>query len=815
MSLPLDHPSLLRLETEDFGKVVLCAPPSRNPWSRDATNSDDPKATTSPGAHHLCAIHLITRTYFCVVTQRSLTTFANLTVDVIFLPKQEEIKVSPLTSFTTECNNNTTKLSCCVNGIGYRRVFNTDNTLTPVADPDPICYSANVTFDCNVKPEITVTCVVYNSQNDSVTSDVMTITYFKGGPKNCKAEDVLSEAPSGSIYSVACQTLNQTLLGTRNYTCRDGKWLLAVDGCYSVKIFQQLENVKDILKGPEVQQNLPSLLKNLTVTATEEKQNIQNSTKSLQMMVEILSTVSNVSVAVEQAVMQNFIKTVDVVVGTSSAWDRAGNESVTILNSVENFAKNLDFNGTIDFKNESISNIQLYGQILSKDDHYSKIFDVQNLTGNVFIDRGSFPDNSTTVITIAYGTMKDILPKTTNNANKTVNGLVMSTIIRGNSSMKDNSNVFKINMSFTESNTSLAKPECVWLNLMQNVWNSSGCEVLGENGTIICSCNHLTSFSILMGDPDIANPNPNPDLKKYSEIITYIGVGISLACLVTTLLIEALVWASVIKNKTSYVRHVCLVNIAVTLLVADIWFIIGASLEKAQGSAACKAAAFFIFFFYLSLFFWMLTTGLILFYRLIYILHDMSRKTMMIIAFLLGYGCPLLITVVTVASTEPSKRFTSEKFCWLDYKNSRSFLAFVVPALTIVFVNMLILVVVIFKLMRPTIGEKSGKEDRKTLVVIAKTIAILTPLLGSTWGLGLWVAIDPSNDVLNIIFSTLNSFQSSVGESSLVVWRRGNAGLISVLPRSTERRRSITVTRLYAERCVLEGRSFPARLRPT
>ncbi|XP_018423541.1 PREDICTED: adhesion G protein-coupled receptor F5-like [Nanorana parkeri] len=686
-------------------------------------------------------------TYFCIAYQGSLSTNASLTVIVIPLPSKEEITVHPLQTYLKTCENTAlVPLTCCVNGSGYTRNFTHGSPLIPVANPN--CSSTSVTFNCNTKTPASVSCMIFNRRGDFATSDAMTISYEPGPGENCKAQKELPETPSGKTYAVPCQTRDTAKLGTLTYTCRDGSWSEPVDECYSTKVFQELLNVQDVLNGTavQVQQSLSELLSNISITATSEKETIQNSSKTLELMVTIISSVGNTNVTVDKTMMKFFMETVDVVVDKPSAWEKVSNQSATILNSVETFAKNLNFTDTISIKNESANkNIQLFGQIMSKATDYNGAFSFQNVTGSVFIDKNKWPGISSSVITIAYSTMKDILPK---DSKKVVNGLVMSTIL-GNSSIIDGKTL-TISMSFKKSNASLVAPDCVWFDLEKNIWNNSGCEPSDENGTITCSCNHLTSFSVLMGDPDPAG---------FVELITYIGVGISLACLVITLLIEALVWTSVIKNKTSYVRHVCLVNIAVTLLVADIWFIIGAALEKTKDKSACKAAAFFSFFFYLSLFFWMLTTGLILFYRLIYILHDMSRKTMMIIAFLLGYGCPLLITIITVASTEPRKRFISDKFCWLDYGNDRPFLAFVVPALTIVFINMLILLVVIFKLMRPTVGEKPGREERQVLIVIAKTMAVLTPLLGTTWGFGLGVVADPTNKVFNAIFSALNSFQ--------------------------------------------------------
>ncbi|XP_073481367.1 adhesion G protein-coupled receptor F5-like isoform X1 [Aquarana catesbeiana] len=734
------------------GKIltIICntnSPLSSIAWAKDTltniVNSSNTLFTSS-------ASTAWSGTYFCIVSQGRLSTSASVSVNIVPLPRKEVISVFPLMTVITSCDP-PTKLSCCVAdpaSSSYIIKFTNDNS--PTRDLKTNCYFTYA--ECSTGSNTIVSCVVSNHLGDSVTSDNMIVSQVKASSGDCKADasQELPSSPSSSTYSVGCSTKNPNMLGTINYTCTNGIWSSPVSSCYSAAVLQQLVAVQDVLKGPAVQQDLPRLLQNISATATNQTANIASSSQTLQLMVNIISTVSSANVTVEPAVMQNFIKTVDVVVTASNAWSSNTNSnSVTILNSVEKFAENLNFNETIDFKNDSLNNIQLYGKVVTNDESYNKNFSLQNLTGNVFINGGTLTGNSTQIVTIAYGTMKDILPK---NNTQVVNGLVMSTILGKNSSTNIDSSTFKINMSFTESIKSLENPECVWFDLTQNIWSSSGCTPSTVDNVIVCTCNHLTSFSILMGS-SIQN-------EKFLEIITYIGVGISLACLVITLLIETLVWDSVIKNKTSYIRHVCLVNIAVTLLVADIWFIIGAALvENNKGSAACKAAAFFSFFFYLSLFFWMLTTGLILFYRMVYILHDMSRKTMMIIAFLLGYGCPLLITIITVASTEPSKRFISSKFCWLDYSDSRSFLAFVVPALTIVFVDILILVVVIFKLMRPTIGEQSGKEERKTLILIAKTMAILTPLLGTTWGFGLGVVIHPDNLVINGIFAALNSFQ--------------------------------------------------------
>ncbi|XP_056419482.1 adhesion G protein-coupled receptor F5-like [Hyla sarda] len=686
--------------------------------------------------------------FICTAYQSTLTSSQNITVEVVALPQDDSIKVYPLQSYV-KCAEQA-ELKCCVFNQNYSIYFRNNSAVTTPGKPsgnqgNMACFIYSQSVECNPNAVSTVYCVVTNKLSDRTTSkDAMTISLLKG-EKTCSAEGNRPETPSGRNYSVPCQERDPTQLGNIIYPCKDEDWGQEINLCYSEKIFSAFQSAQDLVNGPDVQQNLATFLENITTIAIVEKQNIGNSSKNIEFMVNIISIVASTNVAVSKPMMKNLLQTVDIVVNNITSWEEASNQSSTVLKSVESFAKNLQFNDTFSSTNDNTSNIQVFGKVVKGDTGYNGNFSLAGLSSNVMIKSGTLPGDSNTVVTIAYSTMKDLLPQ---NKTRKVNALVMSTVINNSSSI--DSKVFNITMTFTKSNLTLINPDCVWLDLDRQYWSNGGCIALSasDEEMVKCSCNHLTSFSVLMGDNDA----------QFLTIITYVGVSISIVSLVITLLIEAVVWRSVIKNKTSYMRHVCLVNIAVTLLIADIWFMIGAALEKYPTSDACTAVAFLTFYFYLSLFFWMLVLGLILFYRLIYLLHDMSRRIMMIIAFCLGYGCPLLIAIITVAATAPSGTFTSGKFCWLSYKPV-TFLAFVIPALTIVIINVFILIVVIIKLLRPGIGERHGHEEKQAFVVIVKSIAVLTPLLGSTWVLGLVVATDPSNNVVHGIFAALNSFQ--------------------------------------------------------
>uniref|UniRef100_A0A8D0GQU7 Adhesion G protein-coupled receptor F5 n=1 Tax=Sphenodon punctatus TaxID=8508 RepID=A0A8D0GQU7_SPHPU len=380
----------------------------------------------------------------------------------------------------------------------------------------------------------------------------------------------------------------------------------------------------------------------------------------------------------------------------------------------------------------------------------------ENLSGSVFINGTQFDRlKPNTIISVAYSTLRNILPQ----HNKTIiNGLVITTTVSSNNSATD----LQISLTFAKSNVSLKAPQCVFWNFDFPVnvggWDAQGCSPKENGSNVICSCKHLTSFSILM------SPNSTPlDIQEPLNYITYVGLSVSILSLVACILIEVIVWKSVTKHRVSYMRHICILNTAISLLIADVWFIVAAAMYADQKESvdvnACIAATFFIHLFYLCVFFWMFALGLMLFYRLVFILHDTSKTTQKAVAFCLGYGCPLVIAAITIGITQPQSKYRRDKFCWLNWKESKALLAFAIPALVIVVANSVIVVVVIVKILRPSIGDKPNKQERSSLLLISKGVGILTPLLGLTWGLGLAVVIKDTSMVFHVLFTLLNAFQ--------------------------------------------------------
>ncbi|XP_063297700.1 adhesion G protein-coupled receptor F5-like [Pelobates fuscus] len=649
----------------------------------------------------------------------------------------------------------------------------TDDFLKTLSLPS-LTDTARTIISADITPEELQAAIKTLKPNKSPGPDGLTAIYYKTfgdilTPRLCK---VFNEMLKGTPLPPDMTRANITLLPKPGKTHEDpGHFrpisLLNIDLKLLTKVMTtrinpllpKLINPDQALTSPDSEAQLPDLLENISAQVNSESSSITNSSNNLALVVSMLSQVNNVATTVQKSLMQNFLSTVNVVVNDSSvaAWKNAPDQtaqSSNLLQSVENFANKLVFNVTVSIK--ANTNVQLAGLIVDQNTNtFQENFTFDgNLTGNVYTNTLKHIPPNSSIVSIAYSTLKDIIP--TGNNTQVLNGLVMTTTISNRTSTED----FKISMNFKTSNNSLKNPKCVFWNFTTESWDGAGCSIVGNNSdNVSCECTHLTSFSILMSYGD---PKPKPVIEVIIlDYITYIGVGISMLSLVICICVEATVWKSVTKNKTSYMRHVCIINIAVSLLLADIWFIIGDALTPKSGvpvSDACVATTFFTHFFYLSVFFWMLTMGLILFYRLVYVLHDMSKTNMMTISFALGYGCPLVISVITVAVTQPRNLYTSSNACWLNTTESKAFIAFVVPALAILLVNVMIVFVVLKKLCRPAVGDKQKKDDSSTLKHIAKCILILTPLLGLTWGFGIGT-VASQETWIHGIFAALNSLQ--------------------------------------------------------
>ncbi|NWI26865.1 AGRF5 protein, partial [Sula dactylatra] len=705
-------------------------------------------------------------TYICTFSQKYLESSANVTINIISLPLKQDILIDPIAT-PIQCKVQQA-LECCISAntmedyIVKFVVQQSEFRVEKKKKGKLFCYMYNYTeTECGKEEELMAYCKFINHIGQKVNS--RSIRLHPIPVKEVSCSDSFGIGIEGATLIKPCRELNNPdgfTQGNKIYKCSNKSWKLERNDCLSVPISNLLTSAKSLVNSPEAKANLPNYLAELKEKTEKEQSTIKSSPANLGAIVTILHMVSSIPANAEEPTIKNFLSTVDFIVAdsTTEVWEDLNKEenlkSSLLLQSVEDFSLHLQpVNNTI--PPVSVNTLQLQGIVVTENSttDYNKNFSsTENLTVSVLISETEIQTltPNSTIVSVMYSKLGDILPQ---NETGYVNGLLITTTVSSNRSQK-----FNVNMTFAKKNSSLKMPHCVFWNFTlkhSGGWDTHGCTPTEVEDVVICSCNHLTSFSILMS-PDISSQT------IFEDYITYIGLAISILSLVACIIVESLVWKYVTNNTTSYMRHVCILNIAISLLIADIWFIVTASINdqnQQMSRGICFVATFFIHLFYLCVFFWMLSLGLILFYRLVFIFHNTSKSAQKAVAFCLGYGCPFVIAVITIAVTLPRNNYTRKGVCWLNWKDSKALLAFVIPALIIVAMNLFITAVVIIKILRPTIGDRSNRQERNSLVQIGKSVAILTPLLGLTWGFGLATVIKNSHRAFHILFALLNALQ--------------------------------------------------------
>ncbi|WAR07041.1 AGRB3-like protein [Mya arenaria] len=165
--------------------------------------------------------------------------------------------------------------------------------------------------------------------------------------------------------------------------------------------------------------------------------------------------------------------------------------------------------------------------------------------------------------------------------------------------------------------------------------------------------------------------NP-PGHAKALGIVSAVGCGISILCLILTLVIHALVWRLVRSD-----RAIITLNLCVALLLALIVFLVGVS--RTESKAACTAIAAIIQFFFLAVFFMMFLIGVEIF---ICVVHVFVTKFRVKVLVPLAWVLPAIIVGISLGVTK-TEGYGNENFCWLDIENGLIW-SFVGPALFVI-----------------------------------------------------------------------------------------------------------------------------------
>ncbi|XP_029774663.1 adhesion G protein-coupled receptor E3 [Suricata suricatta] len=314
-----------------------------------------------------------------------------------------------------------------------------------------------------------------------------------------------------------------------------------------------------------------------------------------------------------------------------------------------------------------------------------------------------------------------------------------------------------------ERNTSLSKPVilsfqhvkmklngeravCVYWKSMKvgGQWSSDGCFLKQANRShTTCNCTHLSSFAVLMA---LTNQEEDPVL----VVITYVGLGLSLLCLLLAAL-TFLLCKTIQNTSTSLHLH-----LSVCLFLAHLLFL--TAINQTKIKVLCSIIAGALHYLYLAAFTWMLLEGLHLFLtarNLTVVNYSGLNRFMKWLMFPVGYGVPALIVAISAAS-RPDLYGTPAR-CWLDL-NQGFIWSFLGPVCLIICVNLIFFLLTLWILKRKLSSLNSEVSTIHNVRMLTfKAIAQLF-ILGCTWCLGL-LQVGPAVHVMAYLFTIINSLQ--------------------------------------------------------
>ncbi|XP_015683976.1 adhesion G-protein coupled receptor D1-like, partial [Protobothrops mucrosquamatus] len=204
---------------------------------------------------------------------------------------------------------------------------------------------------------------------------------------------------------------------------------------------------------------------------------------------------------------------------------------------------------------------------------------------------------------------------------------------------------------------------------------------------------------------------------------------------------------STIRNQRYHIHA----NLSFAVLVAQILLLI--SFQFDPGTVPCKILAILLHFFFLSTFAWMLVEGFHLYSMVIKVFGSEENK--LLYYYGIGWGCPFLICVISATTSVES--YGEANNCWLSLE-SGAIWAFVGPALFIIVVNICILIAVTRVISRISTENYKVHGEANGFKLTAKAVAVLLPILGSSWIFGV-LAVNDRALVFQYLFAIFNSLQ--------------------------------------------------------
>ncbi|XP_023270923.1 adhesion G protein-coupled receptor F4-like [Seriola lalandi dorsalis] len=687
-------------------------------------------------------------TYECGFMKGSVRHIAKTYLSVALLPDLITLKINPLALDCSKSSQKDVVVTATIlnspenfkvwwslKGIKQSELHNTSLNYS-------LIYTFKASISCQKTMEAQYVNVTFENKLQQIKSARVDIPVIYDGEKFCSEEEINGQywpkSPSGD--TVINRTCPEGRVGFKSRTCDGTTWQPVFSSCVSEELNKVYAEAGKFSMGlgaiQEVAMNIFAGLKNSSIYDSGSDDSMADIGASINIL--SVMAVGSENVALQEEVFPDFVDAASNMLNKS--WgginsSTAHNMSSDYLQSVEGLVKNIKVKNSSTITSQ---NVDL--KFCSGDGCNVSAFDI-----GVNLNK-----SSGIMKTVA---VKNLMDKLRNNFHRTkATSLLLSVTLEDS-----NDTALEITLDFPIEKMKSTIPLCVFWKIEDREWSGEGCVIKSSDGNRTrCECNHLTSFSVLMAKSDIST--------DILDIITYVGLGVSVCSLLIFLIIETLVWSAVVKTNLSHFRHTAIVNIAVFLLLADCCFL-ASSFPETLSDSTCLVLTICKHLFFLAMFSWMLCMSVMLVHQLIFVFSPLRKRVFMFLSSIVGYLCPILIVGCSyLYSKYTDKPYYNKDTCWLFFERvlEGSVHAFLLPVGTVILTNVFSMVVVIVTLMKSSVPD--GKSDEKeTIKSIIKVVVFLTPVFGVTWVIGFFLLIldgdDPMFHVANYSFTILNSFQ--------------------------------------------------------
>ncbi|KAM5262839.1 LOW QUALITY PROTEIN: adhesion G-protein coupled receptor G5 [Ctenodactylus gundi] len=291
-------------------------------------------------------------------------------------------------------------------------------------------------------------------------------------------------------------------------------------------------------------------------------------------------------------------------------------------------------------------------------------------------------------------------------------------------------------------------------------WSPEGCRTEQPSPSqVLCRCNHLTYFAVLMQ----LSPAPVPvELLVPLEYISLVGCSVSIVASLLTMLLHL----HARKQSDSVTRiHV---NLHASVLLLNVIFLLSATLTVPTGPrATCTVLAALLHYALLSCLTWMAIEGFNL-YLLLGRVYNIYIHRYVLKLCALGWGVPALLVLLLLAvnssvygpyvisvshGSENSTAFQNMSMCWVQSPVVRGVFVMGYGGLTSLS-NLVVLAwaLRVLRRLRARENVRSHRACRDTVTVLG-----LTMLLGTTWALAFFSFSDSFLLPQLFLFTIFNS----------------------------------------------------------